>query len=149
MATMRSGMRSKPPPPPPPDQSVFNIVDSDSDGLVSTIELATLVKGIQHVTGNSIDVNDALTSYDSDQDGGLNSIELLSLLNNNGFSQSLDIISEDDSETASQPPPPPPPDEAMASYARNSVDDLMLQLLDRLRESGVNETDTLAIDVLS
>jgi hypothetical protein len=138
------------PPPPPPGQDVFKLSDTDSNGLVSKTELSTLVKGIEEVTGNTIDVDDALSTYDADQDGGLNGEELLSLLENNGFSQPLQMLDDESGESASQPPPPPPPQqEAMASYARNSVDDLMQQLLDRLRESGVSETDTLAIDVTS
>ncbi len=147
MATMRSSMQRQ---PPPPDQDAFKLSDTDSNGLVSKTELSTLAKGIEEVTGNTIDVDDAISTYDADQDGGLNGEELLSLLNNNGFTQPLQMLDDESSETASQPPPPPPPqEEAMASYAQNSVDDLMQQLLDKLRESGISETDTLAIDVTS
>lgn len=132
--------------PPPPDKDVFQLTDTDGNGQVSETELETLVKGIEEVTGNTIDLEEAMTNFDENQDGSLNGEELLGLMTQNGFAPHE--MTGNENQTGMQPPPPPPPstEQAMASYSQNSGEDLMMQLLDRLEGSGDQE-DFTSIDI--
>lgn len=134
--------------PPPPDRDVFKLADTDSNGVVSGTELETLVKGIEKVTGNTID-QDALNSYDADGDGGLNSEELLGLMQSNGFSgpEMLDI---ENGDSGMRPPPPPPPstEQVLASYASNSGGDMLSQLIDLLN-GETSQQEVSSIDLQS
>lgn len=133
--------------PPPPGQDVFKLSDTDSNGVVSGTELETLVKGIQEVTGNTIDEN-TLASFDADGDGGLNGEELLGLMQSNGFSGPA-MVNSENGETGMRPPPPPPTEQALSSYAQNSGDDMLAQLLEMLQNGTDNENALTSIDVTS
>lgn len=113
---------------PPPGKDAFKVADSDGDGLVSSTELESVVAGIAEVTGTSINAEDALATYDANQDGGLSGEEMLSLLQDNGFGPPQ--------EAGEGPPPPPPPTEqALASYAENAGDDMISQLINILQRN--------------
>ena len=45
-----SGMQGA---PPPKGQDVFQVADSDGDGLVSKTELKVVTEGIEEITGNT------------------------------------------------------------------------------------------------
>jgi hypothetical protein len=146
LSMMRSsGMQRQ---PPSQDKDVFKIADSDGNGVVFGTELDTLVKGIEEVTGNTID-QETLSSFDSDGDGGLNGEELLGLMQSNGFSgpEMLDFEGE---EQGVRPPPPPPSssEQAFSAYAENSGDVMIAQLIDVL-QAGADETESSAIHVTS
>lgn len=126
------GTRTIQKPPPPQGRNVFQAADADGSGAVSQTELATLLKGINEVTGESVSVEDAINNYDTDQDGSLSGEELSGLMVDSGF------------------PHPGPPDgeegqdgmssaiatsseQAIASYAQNSGQDSIVQLLELLQ----------------
>jgi Ca2+-binding EF-hand superfamily protein len=137
MAMMRnSGMKG--PPPPPKDADVFQTADSDGDGILCTSELSTLVEGIEKVTGNSINVDDALSTYDADQDGGLSGEELLQMMTDSGFAPP-EMSGAEESEGGMKPPPPPPAEQVLAAYGQNSGDNQIAQLLELLQNSESEE----------
>ncbi len=106
---------------PPPDKDIFKVADSDSNGLVSSTELATLAAGIEEITGNSIDVDEALTTFDADGDGSLSGEELFGLMSSQGFNPAG--MSDIEGEDGGMRPPPPPPEQAASAYASNSGED--------------------------
>jgi hypothetical protein len=126
MTMMRSSTQK-----PSQGKDVFQISDSDGNGVVSDSELTALTDTISESTG--IDVDDAL-SYDADGDGGLSGEELLDMLSSNGFSVPQMADGEEGMAQGGPPPPPPPSsEEAISAYSQNSgSDDLMSQLLDAL-----------------
>lgn len=129
------------PPPPPKGNDVFKVGDSNEDGVVSASELTAITEGIEEVTGNSIDVESALSNYDADQDGGLNGEEMLEMLTQQGFSMP---------EQMEGPPPPPPQsaDQALAAYGQNSGDDQITELLELLQSSD-SEEEYVSVNVVS
>ncbi len=141
MSTMSSSSMQRK--PPSSDQDVFKLADSDSNGLVSSAELATSVSSIQEITGVSIDVEEGLATFDADGDGSLSGEELLGLLSSQGFNPA-EIIDSEDSESGMRPPPPPPPEQAMSAYEANSgedtISDLMMDFLNSLSDSGEEYT---------
>jgi Ca2+-binding EF-hand superfamily protein len=134
---------------PPPDRDVFQLVDADSDGLVSKTELETLATGIEEVTGTSIDVDEALTSFDTDQDGALSGEELRGLMSSIGFAPPGMSNTENTQAQGMQPPPPPPPSsEAVSSaYAQDTSEDEMEQLLALLKDQNGSDWEFSSIDV--
>lgn len=131
---MRGGMQNS----PPPGKDAFKVADSDSSGLVSSSELEAVLDGITQTTGTTLNVDETLTTYDADNDGGLSGEEMLALLTDNGFGPPQRV----DSESGGPPPPPPPStDQAMSAYAANSGDDLISQLIEILQGSG-SSTET-------
>lgn len=124
-------------PRPPEGKNAFTVSDTDGNGVVSASELETLVKGIEEVTGTTINVEDALSSFDTNSDNGLSGEELLEMLSSMGFSPP-----EMQGDQGDGPPPPPPPssEEAISAYSQNSGNDLMTQLLDALDNSGGEES---------
>lgn len=127
---------------PQQGKDAFQMSDTDADGVVSATELETLAAGIEEVTGNSIDVDDAIANYDSDSDGGLSGEELMEMLGANGFTGPK--------MEGEGPPPPPPPssDDAMSAYGENSGDDLLSQLMETLGNSD-DESDTSFVSSIS
>lgn len=145
MQMMRSsGMQG---PPPPKDKDVFQVADSDGDGLVSLVELEVLAEGMEEVTGNSINVDEALSSFDANQDGGLSGEELLQMMGSNGFAPP-GMVDSEESGSAVKPPPPPPMDQTLASYGQNSGDDQIAQLIELLQSNDSDE-EYASIDVTS
>jgi Ca2+-binding EF-hand superfamily protein len=71
----------------------FNQVDTDASGGISETELTTLAANISDQTGQTLDISDAISTYDSDGDGELSDTELKSFMGASGV----------------KPPPPPPP----------------------------------------
>lgn len=124
-------------PRPPEGKNAFTVSDTDGNGVVSASELETLAKGIEEVTGTTINVEDALSSFDTNSDNGLSGEELLEMLSSMGFSPP-----EMQGDQGDGPPPPPPPssEEAISAYSQNSGNDLMTQLLDALDNSGDEES---------
>ncbi|SHO49928.1 EF-hand domain-containing protein [Desulfopila aestuarii] len=148
VSMMRSNSMQRQPPPPPADKDVFKLSDTDSNGVVSGTELDTLVKGIEEVTGKTIDP-DTLAGFDTDQDGGLNGKELLSLMQKNGFSVPEIINSESEGTGIRPPPPPPPTEQALSAYAKNTGDDMLSQLMDLLQSGASENNGTTSVDVTS
>ncbi|MCD4688392.1 MAG: EF-hand domain-containing protein [Desulfuromonadaceae bacterium] len=126
--------------PPPPDKDVFKVADSDSDGLISSAELKTLAAGIEEVTGNSFDIEEALNSFDADEDGALSGEELFGLMSSQGFNPAA-MISSEDGEDGMRPPPPPPPAQVSSAYEQNSGEDTLSQLLEILKGSSDSEEE--------
>ncbi len=146
MAMMRGGGMQGP--PPPKDKDVFQIGDSDGDGVISATELSEIAEGIEKVTGSSINVEDALSNYDANQDGGLSGEELLEMLASNGFSR-REMMGGEDREEQMKPPPPPPPEQVAAAYGQNSSpEDQLIKLLELLHSSD-DESEYNSIDVSS
>ncbi len=130
--------------PPPPGKDVFKVADSDSDGLVSSSELETLAAGIEEITGNSIDVNEALSTYDADGDGSLSGEELFGLMSSQGFNPGGMVNSE---EGGMMPPPPPPPEQAASAYGQNSGEDTLSQLIELLKNGSDNDEEYSALEL--
>lgn len=144
MAMMQSGMKK----PPPEGENVFQITDSDSSGSVSQTELATLVEGIEEITGNTIDVEEALSSFDTNQDGELSGEELLEMMKGYGFSPPQMAGGEETDSSMRPPPPPPSSDQVFAAYGQNSGTDQLTQLLELL-QNGDNSEEYTSVDVTS
>lgn len=121
--------------PPSSGNTVFDVADTNMDGLVSSDELAALASEIEETTGNSIDIDEALTTYDADGDGSLSGEELFGLLSNQGFNPGGMMNSE---EGGMMPPPPPPPEQAMSAYNQNNGEDTISQLIELLQNSSLN-----------
>lgn len=64
----------------PDPAEMFSNVDVDGSGGISQAELETFAQDLSSNTGNSIDVTDAVSTYDTDGDGELNSDELMSFM---------------------------------------------------------------------
>lgn len=136
---------------PSAGQDVFKLTDTNKDGSASKTELAALVQGIEEITGNSMSVDDALTSFDANQDGGLSGEEMLQMMTSLGFSPSQMESGEgtsSGSEVASSgmrpPPPPPPPSQSQeVSLAGDTNGDGVLSLseLQALTGSEVSDAD--------
>ena len=132
--------------PPPPDQDVFQVADTDSDGLVSSTELETLAAGIEEVTGNSIDIDEALSSYDADQDGALNGEELMGLMTDQGFPPP-GMFNGENGDTGMMPHPPPKTGQAISAYAQNTGQDTISQLLEILQGESDSEEKYSSIEM--
>jgi len=134
------------PPPPPPDKDVFKAADSDGNGTVSATELNTLLEGISEVNGESISVEDAISSYDTDKDGALSGEELLGLMTDSGFPLPGPSGSEGD-QGGMFPSVQPSHEQAVASYAQNSGHDSIAQLLELLQSDGDDSETSTSLDL--
>ncbi len=140
MMSMRSGtMQHR---PPPPDNDVFQLSDSDSDGSLAIGELESLVEIISETTGTTINAQEAMTTYDTDGDRGLSGEELLSLMTDSGFAPPP-------GGKNGAPPPPPPTEQVLASYAGNSGQDLITELLHNLQNGEDVSEEESSIDIIS
>lgn len=132
--------------PPPPDKDVFKVADSNSDGLVSSTEFKTLAAGIEEITGKSIDVESALSSFDADGDGSLSGEELLGLMYSQGFNPA-GMVNSEDGKSGMAPPPPPPPKEVTAAYEANSGEDKISQLIALLQEQTDSDEEYFSLEM--
>ncbi len=146
MTMMRSG-EMKGPPPSPKNQETFLVGDTDGDGVLSASELAALDEGTGDSTVNSINVEDAISSYDVNKGGDLSGQELLERLNSNGLS-SPDMTMSKNGESAMIPPPPPSSEQALAAYGENNGNDQIAQRVELLGNSEAGDGYT-PIDVAS
>lgn len=138
MATMgTSGAQRQ---PPSTDKTVFDVADTNMDGIVSSSELETLTAGIEEITGNSLDAEEALSAYDADGDGGLSGEELFGLMSSQGFNPG-GMINGEDGESGMRPPPPPPPEQASSAYEANNSDDSISQLIELLNGRSMSVED--------
>ena len=133
--------------PPPSDSDVFQLADVNKDGVVSTTELETLATGIQEVTGNTIDLDKALSTFDADQDGGLNGEELLGLMTSIGFSPP-EMFNAEGSESTLRPQRPTY-DQALSAYAQNSGQESIAQLIELLQSKKESGNQSFSVDVTS
>lgn len=137
MMTMRSTQGQ----PPPPEKDIFQISDTDGDGLVSGTELEPLIGGIAETTGTEVDSD----SFDIDQNGGLSGEELFEMLSSYGFAPSQ-VAADEGSNSSTMPPPPPVSSEqAILAYTQNSGEDMIGQLMELLQ----NGNETTSIDITS
>lgn len=144
--TMSISNGAKGPPPPRGEGHAFKV--SDNNQSISQNELETLTAGIAEVTGTSIDVEEVLSNFDTDSDGGLNGEELFEMLDSYGF-QPPEAPGGQAEFSGSQPPPPPPPsmETAIAAYGQNSSSS-MESLLDLLNNDSDSE-ETASVNVTS
>ncbi|MBU0945876.1 MAG: hypothetical protein KKE53_15655 [Proteobacteria bacterium] len=144
MLTMRSsGMKG---PPPPQGQDVFQVADTNGDGVVSLSELEAVTEGIEEVTGTTINVDEALSSYDANQDGGLSGEELLLMMTGNGFAPPK--MAEGEETDFGMQPPPPPMEQAASAYEQSSNNDQIAQLIELLQSKDSDEA-YVSIDITS
>ena len=127
-----NGKQGPPPPPPPKPEEMFNELDSDSSGTLSSDELQTLLDKMAEMTGQSQDASTLITQYDSDSDGSLNSDEMDSMMKSMG------------------PPPPPPPQQARSGSSSSdesssSLQDALASLLQNSDQSSVSTLLKLAL----
>ena len=64
---------------------MFTKVDTDESGGISQTELETFAEEISGITGETIDTEDAISTYDTDGDGELSSEELRAFLDASGL----------------------------------------------------------------
>lgn len=126
-------------PPPPPGRDVFQISDTDSDGLLSETELETLTEALEETTGTSIDTEEALASYDADEDGALSGEELKGLMDSYGFAPP-GMVNPETGETMSMQSPQISASSAISAYTQNSANDQISQLLDTLLSQTSSES---------
>ncbi len=146
MTMMRSG-EIKGPPPSPKTQETFLVGDTDGDGVLSASELAALTEGTEDSTVNSMNVEDAISSYGVNRDGGLSGQELLERLNSDGLS-TPDMTMNKNGESAMMPPPPPSSEQTLAAYEKNNGNDQIAQRVELLGNSDAAGSYT-PIDVSS
>jgi Ca2+-binding EF-hand superfamily protein len=132
--------------PPPKGTDIFLVGDTNGDGVLSASEITALTGGTEEGTVNSINVEDALSSYDANQDGGLSGEELLEMPHNNGFAPP-DMTMGETGESAMKPPPPSS-EQALAAYEQNKGEDLTTQLFELLQNSDA-QGGHASIDVTS
>ena len=132
--------------PPPPDQDVFQMTDTDCDGMVSESELTILTEAIEETTGTVINLEDALSNFDEDQDGALTGEELKGLMDSSGFSP-FAMPPNDNGEAMRMPPPPPSSEQAVSAYAQNSGQDQLEQLIQILQDQTGDTGEFYSIDV--
>lgn len=121
-----NGKQGPPPPPPPKPEEMFNELDSDSSGVLSSEELQTMLDKMAEMTGQSQDASTLITQYDSDSDGSLNSNEMDTMMKSMG-------------------PPPPPPQQAQSNSSSSDESSSSLQdaLASLLQNSDQNSVSTL------
>ena len=113
-------------------QNGFNSLDTNGDGVVSQDELQAALSDLTSMTGQDINVEDAISSFDEDGDGSLNKTEM-------------------DSMMSSMAPPPPPENsaqnQASSNYLANSGNaDLQNTLLSLLHQNGSVASNYTATD---
>lgn len=143
---MRSS-EMKGPPPAPNIKDTFLVGDTDGDGVLSASELAALTEGTEDSTVNSMNVVDAISSYDVNKHGDLSGQELLERLNSNGLS-SPDMTMSKNGDSAMMPPPPPSSEQALAAYEKNNGNYQIAQRVELLENSDTGGGYT-PIDVTS
>jgi Ca2+-binding EF-hand superfamily protein len=125
-----------PPPGPPPEGSgigpdkaaFFKELDSDTSGGLSQEELDAMAEDLAAITGQNIDMSEALSKYDADGDGELNAEELEAMMQAN----------------MEQPPPPPEriggtsAQQISDTYLANSGDDELSRLEQLLAQLAEN-----------
>lgn len=129
--------------PPGGGGNAFQTSDIDQNGSISQTELESLAAGIEETTGTTIDVEEALSSFDTDGDGGLSGEELYEMLGSYGFEPPE--VTDGESEASGSPPPPPPPQQmeaALSAYGQNSGTSETESLLDLLDEDTETEDET-------
>ncbi|MFH1215505.1 MAG: hypothetical protein V1706_03285 [Pseudomonadota bacterium] len=138
-----SGMKG---PPPPRDQDVFQVADTNADGVVSLSELEVLTAGIEEVTGTTINADEALSSFDANQDGGLSGEELLLMMTSNGLAPPN--MTGGEGTDFGMKPPPPPRGQAVSAYEQSSNYDQIAQLIELL-QSKYSDEEYVPINVMS
>lgn len=133
VGTMRSADLKGP--PPPRNKDVFQVGDTDGDGLISAAELTALIESIEEATGNSMEIDGVLNSYDTDQNGGLSGEELLEMLKSKGLAPP-EMMS----------PSQPSTESALAAYEKNSGESQIAELLELLTNSDP-ESDRTSVDI--
>lgn len=143
MAMMQSSSAQRQGPPPSSGETVFDVADTNKDGVVSSDELAVLSAGIEESTGSSLDVDEALATFDADGNGGLSGEELQGLMTSQGFAPPMMVENESGDMQEMQPPPPPPPsnETVQSAYGQNSGDDMISQLLEILQGDAGSDED--------
>jgi len=146
MSMMRSGPMERR--QPPPDKDVFQVADTNGDGLVSGSELETLAEGIEEITGTTIDLDEALSSFDTDQDGALSGEELKGLMDSLGFAPPA-MFGNATGETVGMEPLQPSYEQALSAYAQNTGDDRIEQLMEFLKAQNGDDGEVSLIDITS
>lgn len=123
------------PPPPPQEKDLFKSADVDGNGVFSQSELETVLEGIKKVTGDSISVEDAINSYDANQDGALSGEELLGLIGDSGLLHPGPPEGEG-GQVDMFPSMQASSEEAIVSYTQNSGQDPIAQLRELLQNSA-------------
>jgi len=144
MSMMRSGPMERR--QPPPDKDVFQVADTNSDGVVSGSELETLAKGIEESTGTSLDLDEALSSFDADQDGALTGEELKGLMDSLGFAPPA-MSRNATGEAEGMEPVQPSYEQALSAYAQNTGDDRIEQLMEFLKAQNGDDGKISSIDI--
>jgi len=139
------GTRSMQRQAPPPEKDVFKVADFDSDGKVSSSELKTLTEGISEITGNSLDSDEVMSTYDADGDGGLSGEELYGLMSDQGLAPLGPNPGQDGADMKA--PPPPLPQQVSSLYLANSDTDNIDQLLELLKDSGEVDGNYSALEL--
>jgi len=147
MAMMQSSSTQRQGPPPSSGETVFDVADTNKDGVVSLDELAVLSAGIEETTGNSLDVEAALSTFDADGDGGLSGDELQGFMSSQGFAPPMMVENESGDMQEMKPPPPPPPstETVQSAYGQNSGDDMISQLLEILQGDTGSEDEYMSL----
>lgn len=130
---------------PPPGKDAFQVADSNDDGLVSETELEAVVEAIEKTTGNTVEHDDVLSSFDVSADGGLNGEELLALLSSYGIAPPEMPAAQDDGFTIQ--PASEFFSQVLSAYAANTGEDSIGKLIELLQKDNSADRGTSSIDV--
>ena len=136
MNGMAGGMRPNP-------QQMFNRMDKDGSAGLDRDELNTMAEKVAERTGNEIDVDSLMDTYDGDGDGVLDEAET---------QDAMESLRDQMGPTPGEGPPPgqnPPPGGEMqdqgapATYSKNGLTgrDMVSQLLETLSAAGEEEEE--------
>ncbi len=116
MSSMLQGMQSRPDP-----SQKFKELNSDSSGGLDKTELSTMAKELSKMTGKTLNVDDAIKTYDTNNDGQLNQNEMDTMMKK--------TMGPPTSNGSSM-------QQVMEAYQKNSGDDQMSSLLNMLDQSS-------------
>ena len=106
-------------------QAMFNKIDSDGDGGINQAEFEQVAAKISEMTGNTVNFQDTLATYDADGNGTLSATEMDSFMKDNA--------------------PPPPPDGGMGM--EESESNSLMSMLSRLNMNNSQASSNMFDDI--
>ena len=114
-----TSIQSQQRPPKPDPAHMFQEIDTDGDGGINQTELTTMAEKFSEMSGQTIDVENALSTYDADGDGSLSQEEMKTFMEENV----------------------PPPDFAQGMPGMQNMAAHMFKQIDTDGDGGINQAE--------